>query len=288
MKSKILVSVVLTVFNEEKHIVECLESLLCQSIQSLEILIVDDGSRDNTVSEVNRIICRGEWKCKVKIFKCQHKGPGESRNFGASKSLGEILVFLDGDMHFSRDFLEKLVAPMLKNSEVIGTESQSEYLANSENYWAKCWNIGRFTSVGNFSQEYKRSMVPNRDNHGGVFRAIRRKSFESVGGFDSGGDYSDDETLGKKLGVKSSLANDAIFFHYNPDSMSDVWRRAAWIGSDRKMNSGNKKLFNLVKFSFPISLGKALLIGLKIKYLPFVFFKLVFDTSIWIAVVKSL
>jgi glycosyltransferase involved in cell wall biosynthesis len=287
-RSKTNYSVILAVFNEELHIVQCLESLLKQQLEGLEIIVVDDASTDSTYDLVARFGKNKQTHKKISYYKLSHRGPGECRNFGAKKSKGDILIFLDGDMYFPEDFIEKLTKPILKDTEVVGTDSQNEFLANPENFWAKCWNIGRFVSAGNFSHDYAISMVPDKRNFGGVFRAIRRTNFFKVAGFDRGGDYSDDETLRKKIGVKATLANDAFFYHFNPDSFNDVWRRSSWIGKDRKLNNGTNKYINLIKFSFPFSLVKGIIIGIRMGYLPFILFKIIFDTAVWLSVLSSL
>jgi glycosyltransferase involved in cell wall biosynthesis len=287
-RSKTNCSVVLTVFNEERHIVQCIESLLKQRLEGLEIIVVDDASTDRTYDLVASFCKNKQLHKKISLYKLSHRGPGECRNFGAKKANGNILIFLDGDMYFAEDFIEKLIYPILKNPEIIGTDSQSEFLANPENFWAKCWNIGRFVSVGNFSHEYMVSMVPDKRNFGGVFRAIRKADFFNVAGFERGGDYSDDETLGKKIGIKATLSNDAFFYHFNPDSFYDVWQRSSWIGKDQKLNRGINKYINLIRFSFPFSFVKGILIGIKMGYPPFILFKIVFDAAVWLSVMSSL
>ena len=106
------VSVIIPTYNEEKDILNCLKSLYKQSVKNLEIIVVDDGSIDQTVELVQ--------KEKVKLLKQSHLGTAQARNFGAANAHGEILVFVDADMTFDHKFIEKLIEPIQK-LKVIGT-----------------------------------------------------------------------------------------------------------------------------------------------------------------------
>src|SRR3990167_5069479 len=99
------ISVIIPVYNEEKVIGRCLESLACQTLKLKEIIVVDDGSSDKTLQVLSNF--------QFSIFNFQllqqrHKGAGAARNAGAAKATGEILVFVDADMRFHPKFLEEL------------------------------------------------------------------------------------------------------------------------------------------------------------------------------------
>lgn len=278
------VSVVVPAYNEKNAITRCVRSLASQTYRELEIIVVDDGSDDGTYYEVKPLTreIRG-----VRALKQRHKGPGEARNLGASHAKGKVLVFVDADMIFDKNFIKNLVEPIV-NGRALGTDSQNEYLGNPENYWARSWNIGRFAALGNFRMNAVKNMVPDIKNFGGIFRAVLKSEFNRVGGFEPGGDYTDDESLGKKLGVKAVLVWDAIFYHYNPSTVVEVWQRASWIGAGRNFTGTfRKKIVNLIKFSVPVSIIKAMIIAARYKYPEFVFFKLMYDTAVWVSVLRS-
>lgn len=283
------VSVVVPTYNEADKISQCIESLVRQTYQArIEIIIVDDGSFDKTQEQIKKTIHTRGIKQNIIFLSQQHKGPGEARNLGARKAKGEILVFIDADMSFEPTFIDRLTK-LIRDGKAIGTDSQSEMLGNPKNYWALCWNLGRFAAAGVKSDRFKTSMVPNPSNYGGIYRAILKREFERVGGFEKGGDYTDDESLARKIGQKALLANDAKFYHFNPDRILDVWQRASWIGSGKKFTSNNIEIFvNLIKFFPPVAIAKGLWIGLQYNYPQFVFFKVLYDTAIWCAVIKSL
>jgi len=97
-----LVSIIIPVYNAERYIARCLDSIARQSFQSMEVIIVDDGSTDNTSAIVQVYISKYPW------FKCitqTNKGPGESRNSGIAASHGKYIAFIDADDYITPDFV---------------------------------------------------------------------------------------------------------------------------------------------------------------------------------------
>ncbi len=90
-----MTSVVIPVFNASGTIIKCLKSLESQISKPAEVIVVDDGSSDNTLKELSNF--QKQTKLKIKIFKQKHLGPGAARNLGARKATGSVLAFIDSD-----------------------------------------------------------------------------------------------------------------------------------------------------------------------------------------------
>lgn len=288
MINKIEVSVIIPNYNKRKTILDCIESLLSQSIiDRCEIILIDDGSTDGSRELLQELTDWLAERAKVRVYYQRHSGPGVARNLGAEKAVGTVLVFVDSDMVFERNFLKNLTSP-ISSGNTTGTDSQEEYLANPDNYWARCWNIGRFASAGFRKIPRSNSVVPQKSSEGTIFRAIRAKDFKMVGGFDVDGDYTDDESIYRKSGRKATVVN-ARFYHRNPESFLEVMRQATWIGKSKNFTGSlGKKIINLFVFSPPASFLKGAVIGVYYNYLPFIFFKLVYDSAVWFAVLKTI
>jgi len=211
--SKALISAVIPAYNEESVIKDCLESLLNQSYKNLEIIVIDDGSIDSTREIVKKFK-------KVKLVHGEHKGPGFSRNLGAKIAKGKILVFVDADMAFDKKYIEYLVSPILEGKS-IGTEERFQKASNLNNVWSRCWG------------SYVSGDRKNKENKGIVFRAILKSKFLEMGGFDSKYGYADDLTFFFKYGVLSDLADNALCFHKNPESLEEIYKQSRWIGASR-------------------------------------------------------
>ena len=275
--TKMLVSIVIAIYNEEEIIQNCLESLKSQTYKPLEIILVDDGSRDKTLETIENLKFKIE---NLILLKQNHLGPGPARNLGASRAKGEILVFVDADMTFDQDFIKDLVDPILKGKP-IGTFSKNEMVANKNNPWSICWNVNR-------NVPSSRMLPENYPDRAPVFRAILKSQFDKVGGFDATGEYTDDWSLSRKLNIQSTVAKGAVYYHSNPSTLSEVWHQARWIGKNEFI-SGTfvRKIKSLILYSFPLSLVIGVYKSIVKGQISFILFKIWYNLAIWISVVKS-
>jgi len=215
-----LVSIVVAAYNEERVIGECLTSLLHQDYRPLEIIVVDDGSKDSTPDIV------AAFGDVLLLKQAKHVGAGAARNLGAAHGRGDILVFVDADMVFPRHFIEKLIAPIVLDG-AIGTFTKEIFVANPERRWARAHQIARGLPV----HCHFRDGFPERWE---TFRAIRRSHFEAVGGFDEIG-HGEDVTLGRKLRELAHAAPGADCRHYEPETLRDVFLSARWYGRGERV-----------------------------------------------------
>lgn len=271
-----MISVIIPTYNEKEDLEKCIESLGFQTHNDFEIIVVDDGSTDNTSRIVRNIKSQIS---NIKFFEQEHQGAGAARDLGAKHAKGNILVFVDADMTFDKDFIKKLVDPIEKGS-VKGTFSKEEFVSNWDNDWARCWNI-------NEGWEDKRRHPKNYPESQHVFRAILKSEFEKVNGFTPGG-YDDDWSLSKKLGYKAVNAPGAIFYHKNPENLTEIFKQAKWIGK-RKYKLGFFGYFiALVRSSLPVSVLVGVCKSLLIFNFKFLFFKLIYDFGIFVGIIEYL
>lgn len=105
INSKPLVSVIIPVYNAEHFIVECLESVISQAYEKIEIIVVDDGSKDKTAE-----IIQQKYQQHVRYFyQSPSGGPAVPRNVGILHSNGEYLCFFDSDDIMAQNFILKQV-----------------------------------------------------------------------------------------------------------------------------------------------------------------------------------
>lgn len=269
MKNNPLVSIIIPAYNEERYIGLCLKSILSQLYPNFEVIFIDDGSKDKTRQIASNF--KG-----IKIFYQNHKGSGAARNLGARKAKGKILVFADADMTFDKNYISNLIKPILEG-KTIGTFTKEEYIANTDNIWARCWNI-------NTNLPINRHLPEDYPNEETSFRAILKDKFMSVGGFDGKGGYTDDQTVAQKLNRKAVLAPDAICYHFNPDTLIEVFYSARWIG---RSPSFFRTVRNLFRYSFLNSLRLGIKKVIKGVDIRFILFKLVFDFGIFIGILTK-
>lgn len=101
-----LASIVVPVYNIEKYIEKCIKSLLAQTYEQIEILLVDDGSPDGSGK-----ICDAyaEKDARIRVLHKKNGGISDARNYGAKEAKGEYLFFIDGDDSVSPELVEKTV-----------------------------------------------------------------------------------------------------------------------------------------------------------------------------------
>lgn len=100
------VSVVIPVYNAEEHLRQCLDSVVHQTFTDIEIICVDDGSRDGSLEILREY---KESDSRIQVICQENSGAGAARNTGLRQATGEYLAFLDSDDFFEPDMLEAAV-----------------------------------------------------------------------------------------------------------------------------------------------------------------------------------
>lgn len=104
-------SVIIPVYNAERHITAAIESILAEQYPSLEIIAVDDGSIDGSAQILKNFP-------EVTYYYQTNKGPAAARNFGISQSKGEFILFLDADDLFPKGKIRLQLTPLLSQPEL--------------------------------------------------------------------------------------------------------------------------------------------------------------------------
>ncbi|MCH4056725.1 MAG: glycosyltransferase family 2 protein [Lactobacillaceae bacterium] len=99
-------SVIIPVYNSGRYLERCLSSVIKQSFNDFEVIIVDDGSTDNSKSVIEKYLCEDK---RIKYYFVEHTGVSNARNYGISKVGGEYLMFLDADDYCNNDYFENMV-----------------------------------------------------------------------------------------------------------------------------------------------------------------------------------
>lgn len=116
--NEILVSIIVPVYNAEKHLGECIESIINQSYENLEIILINDGSPDNSIEVLREYEKKDK---RIIVVDKENEGVAKTRNRGIDLATGKYLVFSDSDDLYDTAFIEKAVN-MLENG-------QAEYLS---------------------------------------------------------------------------------------------------------------------------------------------------------------
>ena len=100
------VSIIIPVYNVEKYLAKCLDSLVNQALEDVEIIVVDDGSRDNSKQIIDEF--QTKYPDKIKSFVKENGGLSDARNFGLDRANGEYIGFVDSDDYVTVEMFEEM------------------------------------------------------------------------------------------------------------------------------------------------------------------------------------
>ena len=106
MNKKNKVSIILPVYNVERYLVQCMESLFAQTLSEIEIIAVNDGSTDHSLDILKQY--QKQHPYQLRIFSIKNQGVSHARNYGLKKAIGEYIQFVDSDDFIEPDMCEKL------------------------------------------------------------------------------------------------------------------------------------------------------------------------------------
>ena len=160
-----LISIIIPVYNVEKYLSKCVESILAQGVEDFELLLVNDGSKDSSLA-----ICNGyaEQDSRIKVLDKPNGGVSSARNLGLDNATGEWVTFVDSDDWLAEGALAECV-PYMQDYEIIRF-STLDIFADGKTHrrpvrYAKDWNdafrqvVGHRTMIGVAGTLYRRSLL---------------------------------------------------------------------------------------------------------------------------------
>ncbi len=122
-----LISVVIPTYNRELKVTEAIRSVLSQSYSNFELIVIDDGSTDQTIQAIASIK-----DSRFQFLTIERSGVSRARNIGASVANGSFLAFLDSDDSWHKDKLKKQAAYHLKNPQQLISQTQEIWIRNNK------------------------------------------------------------------------------------------------------------------------------------------------------------
>lgn len=129
-----LLSVVIPMYNVEEYIGKCLDSVLSQDFKDFEIIVVDDGSTDNSNSIVREY---GKKNGNLKLLEKKNGGQATARNLGLQYSIGKYVYFLDSDDYISENLFSNIINIMEQNDNDLAVFDINVLSQNSSFVWER-------------------------------------------------------------------------------------------------------------------------------------------------------
>lgn len=137
MKSNNKISIIVSAYNTEKYIEKCILSLLNQKYENIEIILINDNSKDKTWDIIKKM-AKDNDKI-VAINNKENRGLSYNRNMGLEKATGDYIGFIDSDDYISEDYYEKMINKMLKdNADICVCDMNLVYEKNDTSLTVSC------------------------------------------------------------------------------------------------------------------------------------------------------
>lgn len=216
MKRKPLVSVIIPAYNAVEYIKRCVNSIRNQSYKKLQIIIIDDGSTDNTVNVCKEYVQKDS---RIELYSKKNSGVANTRNYGLDCANGEYVMFVDTDDYIAPNMISLLLGKIKSadfimcntvifngQNQVIKKSGFEDKLIDTRGFWDYVYNGFWVECIVPWNKLYKREL----------FNTLRYPS----------GKTNEDEYLITKLIEKCTTiqtVKDSLYFHYdNPESLSNV------------------------------------------------------------------
>lgn len=169
-----LVSIIVPIYNVEKYLKECIDSLLKQSYSNIEILLIDDGSTDNSGRIADEYLSYDN----VRVYHKENGGLSDARNFGIEHSKGDFLVFIDSDDYVAKDYILRMLDKIQENDvdivacsyydisdegQILTKVQVANRILNEKNFWDDMYVTGNSSPVYSvaWNKLYKRYIFKN-------------------------------------------------------------------------------------------------------------------------------
>ena len=172
-ESKTLISIIVPIYNVENYLRQCLDSIMNQTYQNFECLLINDGSPDNSAE-----ICREyvDKDASFRYFEKENGGVSSARNLGIEHSKGEYITFIDSDDWVDSDYLEVLHSKIKEYNTDFVISSYKKFDMDEDCFYLHIWDQDYYERIWT-SQELL-TQLPNLENYDGSYTVSWGKLFK--------------------------------------------------------------------------------------------------------------
>lgn len=239
------ISVIVPVYNVEFYLEKCVKSILNQTYSNFEILLINDGSTDNSSSICDKLKILDD---RVKVFHKSNSGVSATRNFGIENSKGSLITFIDSDDFIKNDMLEILYSNLEKfNADIsigkVVDTFDKDYTFNEISEEISNWD--NETAVKEILNAKKTSFFP-------VAKLFKKNLFERIR-FNDNFKLAEDALLiteillSKKLNIVFSNREVYAYFHHKNSATTNILKDSVF--DTIKVHA---KIFDMVNKKFPM------------------------------------
>lgn len=155
----IAVSIIIPVYNVEKYLRECINSIINQTLKDIEIICIDDGSSDNSFDILEEY---AKIDNRIKIIKQANQGVSTARNNGIRLSNADYICFIDADDYISNDYLEQMYNKIVEtNADIIINDNIIKFSNDNKNKIGNEISQKRENGIYDINSKFIQSMYPS-------------------------------------------------------------------------------------------------------------------------------
>lgn len=214
------VELLINVYNAEQNVDAFFQSLQKQTYKNFSILIIDDGSTDNTVEKIQKY--KSEFD--IKLYKRPHQGLRKARHYGIQQTTADIIIIIDIDLILDPNAISELIKPLHNKQKVAGVGGILKGQAKTK-------TAKSYAALRQFFFKLREKNNQAEWLSGG-FSAFKITAVDKTSGFSKKTTSADLDISWKlkKQGYKLKINKNAIAHHDDPNTMSEVWNREKTIG----------------------------------------------------------
>lgn len=231
-----LVSIVVPVYNVEKYLTRCVKSLTEQTLEDVEIILVDDGSTDNSGKMCNQL---GMNDTRIKVIHKSNGGLSSARNAGLHIATGEYVGFVDSDDDIEMDMYERLyTVAKSKNVDFVMTDYLRITKDGSSHLKTANIRAGYYCKTDIVQEIFPDLIMRECMNYGpilSVWNCLYRTQFlkENRISFDEQVRWSEDNLFSSIVGYCANsfyyMQGEGLYHYYeNPGTITTSYRKGAW------------------------------------------------------------
>ena len=266
--SKILpsISIIISAYNEEKTLRQCLDSLLVLDYPNYEVTMVNDASKDNTLTILQEYQKKSK-KIKVVTYTVNKGVPG-ARNEGMKVAKGEIFVFTDADATFPKEWPIKLIEPLIRNPAV-GATGGRDIAPPHQPLIQRCIDYTLTSFIGTAGLRGAKVRLAKYSVTGCNF-AVKQEVVQKVGMHDEKIRWRGEEKEWcqriREAGYEILFVPESYILHYRRISLKSFWTQTYKSGKARfdilKAAPGSFQLIHIIPSLFVLYLGITALFSL--------------------------
>lgn len=255
------ISIIIPVFNTEKYLRRCLDSVIAQEYKDIELVLINDGSTDNSERLINEY--KNKYPKLISYYSKENTGVADTRNFGIEKATGDYIMFLDSDDYIDTALLKNLEKYINKNIDLIKFKLQRVNEAGKTLELVTGATFEETTGEEGFNKLYSTDVLLDSP----CVYLIKREIFiKNNLKFMIGTEHEDFGLIPFIIVLAKTMVSVNFYGYYYVQSENSITRNEDYQKTIKKAYDALKHYDNAIELTEKLNLGKLTTQNIKIYY----------------------